>query len=151
MSFSFRLLVLFGAILTVVTAHYVWAPYRSRMLRTLHGWWLPELYYFHSREQQIQALKEVRKRGRCGSTASLLMIFSTCLGLASNVSLASNMLMFLCCIGLLWSWTWPSRDVLRELLAAAQICMACGYDLTGNVSGRCSECGKVMEKYESTP
>jgi hypothetical protein len=25
-------------------------------------------------------------------------------------------------------------------------CLACGYDLTGNVSGRCSECGAVRKR-----
>jgi hypothetical protein len=26
------------------------------------------------------------------------------------------------------------------------LCLACGYDLTGNVSGRCSECGMAIEE-----
>ncbi len=31
------------------------------------------------------------------------------------------------------------------------LCLTCGYDLTGNVSGRCSECGTAIEKPESKP
>ena len=34
-----------------------------------------------------------------------------------------------------WSERWPSMDAR---------CAHCGYDLTGNVSGRCSECGEKV-------
>jgi hypothetical protein len=33
----------------------------------------------------------------------------------------------------------PDEDVVRHL--NPNLCKVCGYDLTGNVSGRCSECG----------
>jgi hypothetical protein len=40
----------------------------------------------------------------------------------------------------------PLRRYLREQLHArgVAICVRCGYDLTGNVSGRCPECGQPM-------
>ena len=40
-------------------------------------------------------------------------------------------------------WYKPFRDQLRRELIARGIpvCLRCGYSLTGNVSGRCSECG----------
>ena len=31
------------------------------------------------------------------------------------------------------------------------VCIACGYNLTGNVSGVCPECGTAVEKAESEP
>jgi len=39
-----------------------------------------------------------------------------------------------------------NRRELRRVLVArgVAICVACGYDLTGNVSGRCPECGTLM-------
>ena len=30
-------------------------------------------------------------------------------------------------------------------------CLECGYDLTGNVSGRCPECGRVFKRIDATP
>ncbi|MFQ5461417.1 MAG: hypothetical protein ACE5E5_02190 [Phycisphaerae bacterium] len=32
-----------------------------------------------------------------------------------------------------------------ERVCNPRLCSGCGYDLTGNVTGRCSECGKVIE------
>ncbi len=39
-----------------------------------------------------------------------------------------------------------NRRELRQLLAerCVAICRACGYDLTGNKSGRCPECGRAV-------
>ncbi len=45
-------------------------------------------------------------------------------------------------IGLPTAWLWW-RDRRR---VAAGGCAACGYDLTGNVSGRCLECGEESHK-----
>lgn len=36
--------------------------------------------------------------------------------------------------------------VLRKERHGHRHCVQCGYDLTGNVSGRCSECGASVEK-----
>jgi len=44
-------------------------------------------------------------------------------------------------IGVPTGWLWW-RDRRR---VAAGCCAACGYDLTGNVSGRCPECGALRE------
>lgn len=40
------------------------------------------------------------------------------------------------------------RRKLRAYLAERgfPICLACGYDLTGNVSGRCPECGTLTQR-----
>ena len=37
---------------------------------------------------------------------------------------------------------WMFRIARRELRRRARRCMGCGYDLTGNTSGVCPECGK---------
>ena len=39
---------------------------------------------------------------------------------------------------------WKERLLLRRL--RFNKCIGCGYDLTGNVSGVCSECGEKIEK-----
>jgi hypothetical protein len=37
------------------------------------------------------------------------------------------------------------RDSLRLRFASLKNCAACNYDLTGNLSGRCPECGHVVQ------
>lgn len=46
------------------------------------------------------------------------------------------------CLALLLSW----RD--RKRLMIGRLCRTCAYDLTGNVSGRCPECGAVAEQVQ---
>ncbi len=36
------------------------------------------------------------------------------------------------------------RRSLRDMLAKSALCCKCGYNLTGNVSGGCPECGKEV-------
>jgi hypothetical protein len=42
--------------------------------------------------------------------------------------------------GVVWL-AWGRRRVIRRGRKGAGRCVACGYDLTGNTSGRCPECG----------
>jgi hypothetical protein len=44
----------------------------------------------------------------------------------------------LCCVAPLFSWVRRNRRLRR---AHPDLCPSCGYDLTGNVSGVCPECG----------
>jgi hypothetical protein len=42
---------------------------------------------------------------------------------------------------------WTAMGVVRRKRRKARgVCVNCGYDLTGNVSGVCSECGKVIQR-----
>lgn len=43
--------------------------------------------------------------------------------------------------GLLWAWWWVRFRNHLFVAASAGRCETCGYDLTGNVSGTCPECG----------
>ncbi len=47
-------------------------------------------------------------------------------------------------IAMNWYWRHRYRRFLRERLSASgiPICVKCGYDLTGNESGTCPECGR---------
>ena len=65
------------------------------------------------------------------------------------------MLSHLMAIWLFWRWTpgdhggflWRRR---QRLLRERGLCLKCGYDLTGNVTGVCSECGtEVCRGYET--
>ena len=55
----------------------------------------------------------------------------------------------------LWGifWVWAYVRVSNRLLLARQghYCLECGYNLTGNVSGRCSECGAEVNPKEENP
>lgn len=42
------------------------------------------------------------------------------------------------------AWLASRAGVRRDARRAAGLCVACGYDLTGNVSGRCPECGATI-------
>jgi hypothetical protein len=46
----------------------------------------------------------------------------------------------------LWIETPPTRERLRKLMTEEQdrYCQSCGYNLTGNVSGVCPECGESI-------
>ncbi|HEY3241815.1 MAG TPA: hypothetical protein VGM03_00560 [Phycisphaerae bacterium] len=58
--------------------------------------------------------------------------------------------------GLLWTWylatCWLGRRTIRRSLRRSlnergqAICVPCGYDLTGNTSGRCPECGASIQR-----
>lgn len=43
------------------------------------------------------------------------------------------------------------RRCIREVMVANLLCVKCGYDLTGNVSGICPECGTPIRKNETAP
>ena len=50
-------------------------------------------------------------------------------------------------LALLWSaFRMNSDSIRRERRLRLMNCGQCGYDLTGNVSGTCPECGTVVEK-----
>ena len=40
--------------------------------------------------------------------------------------------------------TGPFREWRRDQRAQQGLCRDCGYDLTGNVSGKCPECGRPL-------
>jgi hypothetical protein len=43
------------------------------------------------------------------------------------------------------------RRIRRRLRAKARLCVSCGYNLTGNLSGKCPECGQpIPQKTEAT-
>lgn len=46
-------------------------------------------------------------------------------------------------LGFLIVWSWV-RFRNRLLFASGEVCRHCGYNLTGNVSGVCPECGRVI-------
>ena len=50
-------------------------------------------------------------------------------------------------IAMNWYWRHRYRRFLRERLSASgiPICVKCGYDLTGNTSGVCPECGVEVQ------
>ena len=51
----------------------------------------------------------------------------------------------LLCIGLFVGAAWYLVKTRSMPKYASGYCQECGYDLTGNVTGRCPECGKSIE------
>jgi len=49
-----------------------------------------------------------------------------------------------------WIALWIARDSLAAAADDSTRCRACGYDLTGNVSGVCPECGTATEPRRAT-
>lgn len=47
--------------------------------------------------------------------------------------------------------TWCKYSFREPFARAGRYCRGCGYDLTGNVSGRCSECGMDIAANPTTP
>jgi len=43
------------------------------------------------------------------------------------------------------------RSIVREYEFATGSCRDCGYNLTGNVSGVCPECGEAISDMSGTP
>jgi rubrerythrin len=41
------------------------------------------------------------------------------------------------------------NEIIRERRAAKGACRVCGYDLTGNVSGICPECGLPIDQAQA--
>ncbi len=50
------------------------------------------------------------------------------------------------CVGTVLAFAYRARvrRSFRDLLGKLELCCRCGYNLTGNVSGRCPECGEAV-------
>ncbi len=46
---------------------------------------------------------------------------------------------------------WLKYATRPPFVPEGRYCLSCGYDLTGNVSGRCPECGTLIESPEKVP
>ena len=44
-----------------------------------------------------------------------------------------------------------AKDEEVERIVNPELCTGCGYNLTGNVSGYCTECGRTIESQERSP
>jgi hypothetical protein len=135
----------------------------------INCWLYPELRRFDTEAARKQALKQSLRQASSGWRGQLAIWLGTGLLYAwiqLNASLAPDLLgsgipygvgVTLACavvigIGALqvmvvvWDVRRRVRPRLREMLSGqgAAICSACGYDLTGNISGVCPECGERM-------
>jgi len=66
--------------------------------------------------------------------------------IATWLPLISGLLMPIYILAVIWLLRMPVRRSLRKQLAEMEVpcCIHCGYDLTGNVSGVCPECGEKI-------
>ncbi len=64
--------------------------------------------------------------------------FNTTYGSLSHFEVPLWLIFVACAIPTAWFWTRPRRDRQRD---AATRCRNCNYNLTGNQSGKCPECG----------
>ena len=118
---------------------------------------LPELTLIDPGSQRVRMLQRAVNNPRTGVTAFLSVILATALfvlwdKLVASVSpgwgLLMMLLLYIIIFGaVLWFMRQDIRRRLRAQLAAngIPICVPCGYNLTGNESGVCPECGTKIE------
>lgn len=77
--------------------------------------------------------------------AFILLVATILAALNFGADIARHVMMW----GMFWSLGFSvgtrEAEKMRDRLLRGD-CMYCGYDLTGNVSGTCPECGRVMVK-----
>ena len=101
-----------------------------------------------ARHQQIKAdIRRELRRTPCYRLSCVLMLLgAACVLLPARIHLPPFLRMAVCLL-LVWDILDMLRTmagVMRAQLIAAGICRRCGYDLTGNTSGVCPECGTVI-------
>ncbi len=114
---------------------------------------LPELLLCEPGPERQRMLYEALNGSRTYAAALLSVIVATGLFVMWDKlieSVPSNWALFplsgLCLIGFGFAIWFTRRDIRRRLRAqlskkGAPICIPCGYNLTGNESGTCPECG----------
>jgi len=143
---------------------------------TINCWLYPELKYFETWNARKQAVKQSLRSGESGWSPYVAIAVGACLlyGLAefqmpiaefvSSRGLATwigVVLWSFVAVGIvalqvgvvLWDCRRRVRLRLREMLSkrGSMLCGACGYDLTGNTSGICPECGTRTLIAKKTP
>lgn len=118
---------------------------------------LPELTLIESGSDRRQMVQQAINRPRTHVVVSLSVIAATGLfvlwdklvaSVTPSMGLLVLLLSFVLIFGaVLWFMRRNIRRRLRAQLASkgVPICIPCGYNLTGNLSGVCSECGTKIE------
>jgi uncharacterized paraquat-inducible protein A len=124
---------------------------------------LPELQYFSTVFEQQDALQKARRdptvkaRAKRLQTAAWVVIFLVCLGAQVYPGLLGGPLWSTCGVVLLlggtmilaqhfWLHTPLCRHLRRQLIErGVPICIECGYDLRGQTTPRCPECGQPVD------
>jgi len=121
---------------------------------------LPELLHFEAGRERFEAFSKARAKAGRPALSFLVLIGVILIVWAGRVSLfffggsvgniadpVFGVLIYGLLAGspllLIWLWNRRLRRSLRVQLRRKGVflCIPCGYDLTGNVSGRCPECG----------
>jgi len=122
-------------------------------MRSLSETILPELLLFEPGPERQRKLQQAVNGPRTHATAFLCVIGATGLfvlwdklvaSIPSNWSLVLIFMLYLIGFGLaIWYTRRDIRRRLRTQLAkkGIPVCIPCGYNLTGNESGVCPECG----------
>jgi len=127
---------------------------------TLNERILPELLLFESGPERKRMLKQVHSTPRTMVAAVLFGLANFALYVLTSDSIIALglpkslvALLYLAYVFAALSVpTWFTRRAIRRELRVQlkkrgiPICIPCGYDLTGNVSGVCPECGAAIEK-----
>ena len=118
---------------------------------------LPELALIESGSERGRMLQQAVQNPRTAVTAFLSVVVATGLFVLWDKLVASVppkwglLVVFLLYIAIFGAAVWFARQDIRRRLRAQlaskgiPICIPCGYNLTGNVSGVCPECGKRIE------
>src|SRR4051812_10094305 len=115
---------------------------RSRVAHPLHGhdWWNAQGLEHHTETTSGQWVPRQKSILSFGSHAD----GSPAAGLlgSANAGPLWSLAALPAVVQLWWMRRWLRR---RRLRRHPELCPACGYDLTGNVSGRCPECGRPTQ------
>ncbi len=134
------------------------------------SWIYPELRRFPTAEAREKAAQAVALRGRATVAIAirfllgfaLLLAFGyaiarllTSISIARLVAMPITMLLCSAALLVVFVWAmWPERKRLRRFFreelckCGLPTCLGCGYNLTGNTSGVCPECGTEIETDE---
>ena len=128
-------------------------------MTSLHERMLPELLLLESIQERKRLLRRVRNTRSVIAVATVfgvanLALFILMFDYIRALGLSRSLLILLYMayvIATLSAPTWFMRRAIRRQIRVQltqrgiPICIPCGYDLTGNVSGVCPECGMNAE------
>jgi hypothetical protein len=100
----------------------------------LFSWWLVGSYGAHLRGRRL--IGWIISGTAINAAFDVAMVWGLIEGPAPQIAIVACIALFIAVLHVV-----GRRESLKLRFASNQICKSCNYDLTGNLSGRCPECG----------